>query len=769
MKDRLKDLVQLVTSISGMIITITLMIAVGLCVVFLAVSPIFKYWTQADSTLPSITTNQHTIMLDKNGNQFAEVWSEDRKIVPSLNDVSPIMRESIVSAEDKGFYSHGAIDAPATIRSFITGSGGGSGITQQLIKNLLFYDSTATAKEKKSATATTISRKIRELKLAMNYERNHSKDDILLNYLNTIAIGSPNVYGIETASEVIFNKNAKDLTLSEAAALAGSVNNTSEYNLKQMDDSTVAARVKERQTYVLDRLLANGKISRKDHDKAVKDPIATHVQSWSGSCGSSKYPFYCQLVINYLLDDTMLGSTANDRARTVSAGGFEIKTSLDPTMLEQLNAQLKTDWGVTNPKVQSTAVVQPGTGYILAIGSNRDWGSNTAAGQTEVVIPSASTQTGSTYKMMTLSAALNAGWTEDQLNAISSQCPWNKPGFDVPLGGILNSTSCALQGGHLTYRQATAYSANTWFVELESRIGVNAVKNFSKSVGLSAPDSIGPRSVSYTLGVSDNSVINMAAAYATFAAEGVYCPATPITSMSRIDGNAIQAPDDWNPNTNGCRSVMSPHSASVVLKALDANINGTDIPGRFGQMGVVPGHFTVGKSGTTDNYANQVWAQIVGQYVVYSNAYDPRGNFKYPMDYYVWRGYSRGPYAEAALQSTRDFISTNLSGSANASLDLGSTDTKWKKVGNVNKNMVIVPDLTGMSPSSALSSLRSLGLEGEILKRSELSDGSIDGGTLWSSHVIVKQSVSPGTRLVVGSDKIIELTLSKTTQNGHHN
>jgi membrane peptidoglycan carboxypeptidase len=371
--------------------------------------------------------------------------------------------------------------------------------------------------------------------------------------------------------------------------------------------------------------------------------------------------------------------------------------------------------------------------------------------------------------MMTLSAALNAGWTEDQLNAISSQCPWNKPGFDVPLGGILNSTSCALQGGHLTYRQATAYSANTWFVELESRIGVNAVKNFSKSVGLSAPDSIGPRSVSYTLGVSDNSVINMAAAYATFAAEGVYCPATPITSMSRIDGNAIQAPDDWNPNTNGCRSVMSPHSASVVLKALDANINGTDIPGRFGQMGVVPGHFTVGKSGTTDNYANQVWAQIVGQYVVYSNAYDPRGNFKYPMDYYVWRGYSRGPYAEAALQSTRDFISTNLSGSANASLDLGSTDTKWKKVGNVNKNMVIVPDLTGMSPSSALSSLRSLGLEGEILKRSELSDGSIDGGTLWSSHVIVKQSVSPGTRLVVGSDKIIELTLSKTTQNGHHN
>lgn len=749
----------LLWKIGATVVAVLAVIALMAGACFVGSSNLIEYWARADSDIGDVKTNQHTIMYDKNGNEFAEVWTENRKEVSSLDKVSRIMQDSVISAEDKGFRNHGAINITATIRSLATGSGGGSGITQQLIKNLLFYNDNATPEERKAAYETTMSRKLRELKMAMKYEETHSKDEILLEYLRTVAMGSPNIYGVETASETIFNKKAADLNLEEASALAGSINNPSMYNLMRMNDPAVKSRVKARQVYVLDRLLEDGRINRKDHDKAVKDDIHINIQQSSGGCGSSKYPFYCQYVMDWMLTDPMLGSTPEDRLRAVNAGGFEVRTYLDPAMLEQLENRLKSDWGVDNPKVQSTAVVQPGTGGVLALGANRDWGTDPNAGQTQIVLPESRTQTGSTYKMMTLSAALNAGWTESQLDSVSSACPWNKPGFDVPPGGINNSTSCALQGGHLTYRRATAYSANTWFVELESRIGVKAVKDFSASVGLDVPDTINDRSASFTLGVTDNSPISMAAAYATFANKGVYCPATPVESLRRTDGKAIIPPDDWNPSSRSCRSVMSPHSASVVLKAMDANINGTDISGRFGEGGAIAGHHTVGKSGTTNDWANQVWTQMVGQYVVYSNGYDPRGNFQHPMTYYIWRGYSNGALSESVMKTTRDFIADNLNGQPNVEFDMNNTDDRWQKPPDDDKDMIIVPNVVGMSPDQALATLNSLGLHGGVLKKPGRG-GEAKNNSSWPDEVVVAQSITPGTKLMVGSKKVIDLTVS---------
>ena len=756
----MKGLTGLASKTIIMTVALLIVIAMFSSLIFVGSSNLISYWVQADDDIGDVKTNQHTVMYDKNGNQFAEVWTENRKEVSSLDKVSSIMQDSVISAEDKGFRQHGAINMVATMRSLATGSGGGSGITQQLIKNLLFYNENATKEEKREAYETTMSRKLRELKMAVKYEETHSKDEILLEYLRTVAMGSPNTYGVETASEMIFNKKASDLDLPESAALAGSINNPSLYNLTRMNDPAVKSRVKARQVYVLDRLLEDGKIKKADHDKAVKDDIVVNIQQTTGGCGASKYPFYCQYVVDWMLSDPMLGSTPNDRIRSVNAGGFEVRTYLDPAMLEQLESHLKNDWGVGNPKVQASAVVQPGTGGVLAIGSNRNWGADGNAGQTQIVLPESKTQTGSTYKMMTLSAALNSGWTESQLDGISSACPWRKPGFDVPAGGINNSTSCALQGGHLSYRQATAYSANTWFVELESRIGVQAVKDFSKSVGLDVPDSINDRSASFTLGVTDNSPIDMAAAYATFSNRGIYCPATPVTSIRRTDGHAIIPPDDWNSSSRSCRSVMSPHSASIVLKAMDANVNGTDIPGRFGEGAALAGHQTVGKSGTTNDWANQVWSQIVGQYVVYSNGYDPRGNFQYPMTYYTWRGYASGALSEAVMKSTRDFIADNLQGQPNVGLDLMNTDDRWQKPQDDDQDMITVPDLVGMSPDEALATLEGLGLHGGVLKKKGAAS-DVKNNSYWPSSVVVNQSVTPGAKLMIGSKKTIDLTVSR--------
>ena len=229
----------LLWKIGATVVAVLAVIALMAGACFVGSSNLIEYWARADSDIGDVKTNQHTIMYDKNGNEFAEVWTENRKEVSSLDKVSRIMQDSVISAEDKGFRNHGAINITATIRSLATGSGGGSGITQQLIKNLLFYNDNATPEEKKAAYETTMSRKLRELKMAMKYEETHSKDEILLEYLRTVAMGSPNIYGVETASETIFNKKAADLNLEEASALAGSINNPSMYNLMRMNDPTV--------------------------------------------------------------------------------------------------------------------------------------------------------------------------------------------------------------------------------------------------------------------------------------------------------------------------------------------------------------------------------------------------------------------------------------------------------------------------------------------------------------------------------------------------
>lgn len=720
-------------------------------------APVVKYWMDSPDSIKNTQVNQHTVIYDKNGNQFAEIWTEDREEVSSLDDIADPMQNAVVAAEDKNFYEHGPIDLVSTVRSFVSGSGGGSGITQQLIKNLSYYDNSATEQEKQDAVAVSLSRKIRELKMSINYENTHSKDEILLQYLNTVAMGSPNVYGVETAAETIFNKHAKDLTIGEAAALAGSINNPSLYNLTQLDDEDVAARVKERQTYVLDRMLADGYITQEQHDEAVDAPITTDVQWKAGSCGSSSYPFYCQLVVEYLLDDPELGSTAEERLRTFNAGGLEITTTMDPELMDKLDEQLKADWGVTNPKVQSTAVVAPG-GAILAIGANRNWGTDTDAGETQVVLANRGTQTGSTYKMITLAAALADGWTEAQLNTIYGACPWNKAGFDVPSGGITNSVSCALQGGALGYQKATAYSANTWFVELESQIGVNKVKEFSEEVGLTVPDDINERSASFTLGVTDNSPIQMAAAYATFNNKGVYCPATPISSMKRTDGKPINDDDDYDPSVHDCKAVMSPYAASVVLKAQNANING-NISGRFGEQAAISGHTTVGKSGTTNDYANLSWTQTAAQFTVFSNAYDPRGNFAYPMTSFTWRGHWTTPTSNPSMITTRDFIASALAGQPDVALDLNNTQTTLEKVVSNAKNMVTVPSVVGMTPEQALQALKENGINGAILKQTG-SDDEVKNNASYSGATVIKQSIAAGAKIAEGSSKTVELTIS---------
>ena len=717
LKTRLKGLIGFLCSSAGMIIVGVISMFALLSVMMLALQPIVSYWTQSPGELSNTPIAEHIKMYDKDGQQFAEVWSENREPVAKLDDVSEYMRKAIISAEDKDFYNHGAVDVIATMRSFLTGSGGGSGITQQLIKNLQYFSLTDDKTVKAEATETTIARKLREMKLAIDYEKKHSKDDILLKYLNTVSIGSGNVYGIETAAQEIFGKSAKDLTLAESAALAGSVNNTGKYNLLNISDEQTYNWIKDRQTYVLDRMLANGYINQKEHDDAVNAKIETHVTEQAGGCGNSEFPFYCRYVLDYMLSDEQFGSTPEERAARVAQGGMAVYTNMDANLMRQAEAQVKSDFGVTNRVAMPMAFVAPG-GAVLAIAANRDWGTDTSAGQTQVVLADKGTQTGSTYKMITLATAAANGWTENQLNQVNGYCPWTKPGYDTPAGGIRNSSGngCGFQAGRIGYLKATAYSSNTYYAELSTEVGIDKVMDMSRKMGLTVPDNISNRSASFTLGVASDSPIQMAAAYATFANKGVYCPATPIKNYSMLDGSPFTAAD-------------------------------------------VNGHMTVGKSGTTNDLANSSWTSTVGQYSVFANVYDPRGNYAYPLTWYVYRGMGVDGYYHSAMTTVRDIISTNLAGQPNIQLDLNSQDDNKVEVPKNNKGVKIVPNVTGMDASAALKTMENAGVESKILKKkiNEINSGNDIAN--YSSGTVVAQSVPAGTRFAEGSKKTVELTL----------
>lgn len=736
-----------VSVLTGM--TFSLIPILGASAVVQAVSPAVDVWNDLPENVGDITIGEKNTMYDKDGNVFAEIWTENRSPLSNLNQISTYAKKGLIDTEDQHFYTHGAFDAVGTARALVTGKGGGSGITQQLIKNLRFYD--MAGKDKKRATEHSISRKIQELKYSIGYEKHHSKNEILLTYFNTVAFGGPSTYSIESASQYFFGKSAKNLDLAESAVLVGSVNNPVKYDLNSTSDETKEV-YKARQKAVLNRMVIQGDISQAEADKAFSEPLKIVYKTTSnGNCASSKYPFYCSYVLNYLRKSPKLGETQEERDAILSKGGLKIKTYLDANGTNVANKQLEEDFGNTNRVVVPVAVVQPGTGGVSVIAANRGYG--TGSGDTTINMGLNKAGTGSTYKMMTLAAALNAGMTESQLDFSSYSCPLNPgSGYDVPPGGIKNSSSCALQGGKLNYKRATAFSSNTWFATLEMKIGVNAVKKFSKSVGLSTPDNIGKRSLSYTLGVTENSPVDMAAAFATFANKGVYCPATPVSSYEYADGTTPVVPDSYKPSEESCRRVMSPHSASVVLKAMRANVSG-EIPRAFGIKNAIPGYVTVAKSGTNEMY-NSAWAQLTGNMSMFANMYDPvsvsRG-----MDYALYRGNVTRWYEHPSANSATAILTKLIKMNGYKGFDFNNSDTSMTPVPVEQRDFFTVPSVVGMTPSEAVSTVENLGMTAKVSKtKVPAPDG-------YGSGVIVQQSLTAGTQLPVGTKKGMILFVSE--------
>lgn len=710
--------------------------------------PFLQGWRALPSEMPPIAVGHSNIVQASDGSIIAETWTEDRTELESLDKISSYAINALIATEDNRFYHNNGVDLQGTFRAALTGSGGGSGITQQLVKNLQYYNLVENTKEE--ATENSINRKIKELKLSLNYEKENSKDEILLSYFNLVAFGSPNTYSIENAAQKFFHKPARELNIEESAVLIGSVQNPSVFNIASNDEGTIQ-KVKNRQYDVLNRMFEEGYITEQERDAAAAAPLNIDKNSDSiGTCRNSEYQFYCQYVFDYIRSSPRYGENPEEREALITKGGLVIKTHLDKELTSITDEQLSKDYGSTNRIAVPVAIVNNNNGGVSVMTSNRKYGTNQEAGETEIDLSRNPSGTGSVFKLMTLAAALNEGYTRNDL-AFSSQCPlYPGSGYEAPPGGFKNSNSCDLQGGFLDYKKATAYSSNTWYVTLEMKIGVEKVKEFASSVGLAPKENIGSSSLSYTLGSTEHSAVDVAAAYATFANGGVYCPPTPVDNITYKD-KEIPIPDTYDESKDKCHSVMSPQSASIVLEAMRANISG-ELPGAFGTQFAIPGYDSAGKSGTNE-LQNSTWVQLIGNYTLFANMYDPElASRGIATTYYRGRAAS---WSEHVIGYTgRDILSGVISTRGYEPLDYNSTETSFKPALINQKDMFTVPYVIGMKAEEALTAFEKRGIKAHVDREKDT-----ESPWFYQEGIVTKQSLEPGTRISVGTNKEVILTI----------
>lgn len=584
------------------------------------------------SDLTQVPLPQRSTIVDSDGDVLAVLFAQNRIEVP-LEEISPIMQQAVIAIEDQRFLDHAGIDFRGTLRASIsTGSGGqvqgGSTITQQYVKQILLTAAT-TKEEREAATAVSISRKLREARYAIALENKLSKKEILEGYLNIAYFGAGS-YGVEIAARRYFSTNANNLTLSQAATLAGLVQNPSRF-----DPTLYPERAQNRRDDVLNAMVNTGYITQEQADatKAISVEADLDPAELPNGCTTSFAPFFCDYVLTVLRSDPVFGETPEERARLLDIGGLTIKTTLDrkAQVSSQNSVEERIPFDDPSGKAASITMIRPGTGEITAMAQNRKWG-RSGIGYTTVnygapldANGTVGFQAGSTFKAFTIAAAFKQGW--DPFKVINS--PEEKVFEDFvecETGGkfapyeVKNSTA----SGGFDILSGTAYSVNTYFVGLEEKLGMCDPPDIAKASGVQQGNGEDfEKFPCFTLGCFDVTTLDMAVGMATFAAHGIRCNAIAITEITDRYGKNLDVP------SAGCTRTIDLQVADSTTAVLAGVINGP-VPGRTGQA-MNLGRPAAGKTGTTDSSA-AVW--FVGYTPDMAAAVwvgDPRGGQKYPM------------------------------------------------------------------------------------------------------------------------------------------
>ncbi|WP_157829599.1 transglycosylase domain-containing protein [Nocardioides alpinus] len=690
--------------------------------------------------------SQKTRIYDVNGNLIASLYDQNRINVP-LQSISRPMVKAIVAIEDYRFYDHGALDLRGTLRAFVTNQAnggsvqGGSSITQQMVKQTLLYQA-ETDEERAAATEETYARKIRELRYAIAFEKNHTKDWILERYLN-IAYFGDGAFGVQAAAVHFFSKNAKDLDLLESATLAGLVKNPVGY-----DPVDNPERAESRRNVVLDRMAQLGVLTEKKAERLKSTPIeeTLKIKNSPNGCQQSRAPFFCDYVVNWLLKDPVLGDTAKERRTALKNGGLTIRTTIDLDMQKAADTAVSTYVYPTDQAIGGLAMVEPASGDVRALAQSRPMGKDKAAGQTYLnyVVPKKygdanGFQAGSTFKVFVLAEAINQGIPlSTSINSPESMQIEDEEfeNCDGPYAGdgegwnVSNSTG----SGTFDLYSGTQQSVNTFFAQLETQTGMCKPLELAADMGVKVP--LAQKVPSWILGVSDSNPLEIAQAYATFAARGLHCEPRPVTQVLDSRGQTLK---DF---ATECEQVMPGATADAVNDIL----RGVMEPGGFGQN-IAIDKPSAGKTGTNQNNMS-VW--FAGYTPEIATAAMVAGANQFG-EWVSLNGQTvGGGYIAEAFGST---VAGPIWGDAMAAVSakLDYVDFQAPPGDEIAGVLTGVPDVAGQSVEAATSTLEAAGFTvadgGQV--NSEVGEGLVaytspTGGTSLSSGDTVTLYTSTG-------------------------
>ncbi|SDN06322.1 transglycosylase domain-containing protein [Actinacidiphila guanduensis] len=543
--------------------------------------------------------SQASKILDANGGLIATVYSRDRTVVP-IDRMSPNILTAIVDIEDSRYYQHGAIDLRGILRALSHNASdgstqGASTLTQQYVKNVFVEEAGNDADKVAQATQQTAGRKIKEMKYAIQVEKELGKKKILENYLNITFFGEQ-AYGIEAASERYFSTHAKDLTLTQAALLAGMVQSPTNY-----DPISNPQAATDRRNTVLARMAQLKDITPAQAQAAEKQPLGLKVSTPKNGCitAVNGAGFFCDYVRETFLQNAAFGKTKEARQKLWDTGGLTIRTTLQPKAQKSLLDGIAQHVYKSDTIAAAMTMVQPGTGKVVAMGQSKPYGFGKNETQINYSVDESmgggiGFQNGSTFKPITAAAALEQGFKPSQVYPSPYKMPY--PDVTTCGGQVLHSdkttqNEMTTEVGPFAMPEALQKSINTYFVALEADVGLCPILKMADKLGVGRADGKPlVQGASLTLGTNEVSPLTVAGAYAAFANRGVYCTPIVINSVTNAQGKHLAVPKSI------CSQAMSQQTADT-LNTMLKNV----VDDGTGAAANLPGRQTAGKTGTTDN------------------------------------------------------------------------------------------------------------------------------------------------------------------------
>ncbi|MCR6712354.1 MAG: transglycosylase domain-containing protein [Demequina sp.] len=591
-----------------------------------------KLFEELPTDLAPTELAQKSNIYDSSGKHLLATFYTQNRVVVPLEQISPWIQKATVAVEDKRFWQHNGVDGQGIVRAMYINltsshSPGGSTLTQQLIKNVLLQKAISSDKSEeekaadiKSATEVSMTRKIREWRLALGYEEeldriygdtctddpkvDCGKEYVLEQYLNIAQFGT-NTYGVEAAAEVYFGKHASQLNAIEAATIAGITQNPSKW-----DPLHHPKAAQQRRNVVLFTMFEQGMITKAEYHQWRAMPIENTLdphQPKHSCAAAAEAPFFCDYVTRIIAKDPVFNQDGLNGQKLLEQGGLTIITTLDYTKQKIANQELNKSMKSTDKSGWAMALValEPTTGEILAMAQNRTYDpSGKEKGSTTINYSvdrdmggSRGFSPGSTFKPVVLAAWLKSGrslmqvinanqkeykpdsWTASCLgsNPFRGSASW-KPG---------NSEGEA--GGQMTVLSATAHSINTGFVAMAHEIDLCDIETTAEDMGFHRADGVDYEVIPSTaLGTQNASPLTMSSIAQTLANNGKYCPPTAIVSVTGADGHEYDVPQ------SKCTRALTADIAAGVTYALeDVMTEGT---GKDIQL--ASGRPSAGKTGT---------------------------------------------------------------------------------------------------------------------------------------------------------------------------